>query len=159
MEENNLLKGGYVMNLKYKKFISTLVGGIIILSCSYNFYQHNKINAYKKQLTNIVRNNVQEFASTLANTNDEVLYARQYASIVTAQQAYFVLSDKGGFTSDEWSSSLPGLFLEIKQVMLNDKDKFKEVFKESEVSELMFKISDNFEDGESINKVYKLLSD
>ncbi|MBU3227813.1 hypothetical protein [Clostridium algidicarnis] len=147
------------MNLKYKKFIYTLVGGIIILSCSYNFYQHNKINAYKKQLTNIVRNNVQEFASTLANTNDEVLYARKYANIVTAQEAYFVLSDKGGFTSDEWSSSLPGLLLEIKQVMINDKYKFKEVFKESEVSELMFKISDNFEDGESINKVYKLLSD
>ncbi|SUY48169.1 Uncharacterised protein [Clostridium putrefaciens] len=147
------------MNLKYKKFIYTLVGGIIILSCSYNFYQHNKINAYKKQLTNIVRNNVQEFASTLANTNDEVLYARKYASIVTAQQAYIVLSDKNGFTSDEWSSSLPGLLLEIKQVMINDKYKFKEVFKESGVSELMFKISDNFEDGESINKVYKLLSD
>ncbi|MBU3204336.1 hypothetical protein [Clostridium algidicarnis] len=147
------------MNLKYKKFIYTLVGGIIILSCSYNFYQHNKINAYKEELTNIVRNNVQEFASTLANTNDEVLYARKYASIVTAQQAYIVLSDKNGFTSDEWSSSLPGLFLEIKQVMINDKYKFKEVFKESEVSELMFKISDNFEDGESINKVYKLLSD
>ncbi|MBU3196740.1 hypothetical protein KPL26_08635 [Clostridium algidicarnis] len=147
------------MNLKYKKFIYTLVGGIIILSCSYNFYQHNKINAYKKQLTNIVRNNVQEFASTLANTNDEVIYARQYANIVTAQQAYIVLSDKNGFTSDEWSFSLPGLFLEIKQVMINDKDKFKEVFKELEVSELMFKISDNFEDGESINKVYKLLSD
>ncbi|MBU3210076.1 hypothetical protein KPL28_10615 [Clostridium algidicarnis] len=106
-----------------------------------------------------MRNNVQEFTSVSGNINDEVLYARQYASIVTAQQAYFVLSDKGGFTSDEWSSSLPGLFLEIKQVMLNDKDKFKEVFKESEVSELMFKISDNFEDGESINKVYKLLSD
>lgn len=43
--------------------------------------------------------------------------------------------------------------------MLNDKDKFKEVFKESEVSILMFKISDNFEDRDSINKVYKLLSD
>lgn len=147
------------MNLKYKKFIYTLVGGIIILSCSYNFYQHNKINAYKKELTNIVRNNVQEFTSISININDEVLYARQYASIVTAQQAYIVLSDKNGIPSDEWSSSLPGLFLEIKQVMLNDKYKFKEVFKESEVSILMFKISDNFEDRDSINKVYKLLSD
>ncbi|WP_297991948.1 hypothetical protein [uncultured Clostridium sp.] len=42
--------------------------------------------------------------------------------------------------------------------MLNDKEKFKEVFDEADVSKLIFKISDNFEDKDSINKVYKLLS-
>jgi hypothetical protein len=43
--------------------------------------------------------------------------------------------------------------------MLNDKKKFKEAFEQTDASRLMFKISDNFEDKDSINKVYKLLSD
>lgn len=154
-----ILKRGYVMNLKYKKFICTLAGGIIILSCSYNFYQHNKINNYKKELTHIVSKNIQHFAGIAGNTNDEIIYAKQYASIVTAQEAYIALSDKNGIPSDEWSSSLPGLFVEIKRVMLNDKDKFKKAFKGPEGAALMFKISDDFEDRDSINKVYKLLSD
>ncbi len=102
------------MNLKYKKFICTLVGGVIILSCSYNFHQHNKINAYKKELTDIVSKNIQHFAGIAGNTNDEIVYAEQYASIVAAQEAYITLSDKKSIPSDEWASSLPGLFVEIK---------------------------------------------
>lgn len=67
----------------------------------------------------------------------------------------YALDDKNGVLSDEWSFSLSGLFVEIKNVMLNDKDKFKKAFKETEGSKLMFKISDNFEDkiGESIYKI------
>lgn len=42
--------------------------------------------------------------------------------------------------------------------MINDKENFKESFEGTNASELMFKISDNFQDKDSINKVYKLLS-
>jgi len=42
--------------------------------------------------------------------------------------------------------------------MINDKDKFKEVFKGAEASRLMFKISDDFEDKESISKLQELLN-
>jgi len=42
--------------------------------------------------------------------------------------------------------------------MINDKDKFKEVFKGAEVSRLIFKISDDFEDKESIDKLQELLN-
>ncbi|WP_035287799.1 hypothetical protein [Clostridium sp. KNHs214] len=132
------------MNLKYKKLICALVGGVIILSCSYNFYQHNKINTHKKELAYIVRKNIQHFAGVAGNIDDETVYAEQYASIVTAQETYIVLSDKNAIPSDEWSSSLPGLFVEIKRVMLNDKDKFKKAFKGTEGSALMLKISENF---------------
>jgi hypothetical protein len=90
--------------------------------------------------------------------DNETVYAEQYASIVAAQEAYIALSDKNGIPSGEWSSSLPGLLIEIKRVMLNDKKKLKQAFEETDASKLMFKISDNFEDKDSINKVYKLLS-
>ena len=41
--------------------------------------------------------------------------------------------------------------------MLNNKEKFKEVFELENASELMFKISENFNDKDSINSLYKLL--
>ena len=40
--------------------------------------------------------------------------------------------------------------------MINDKDRFKEIFKNVEVFKLMFKISDNFEDKEYISKLEEL---
>lgn len=86
------------------------------------------------------------------------VYAEQYASIVTAQESYILLRNSNEIDSDEWEYSLQGLFIVIKDTMLNDKEKFKEVFDEADVSKLIFKISDNFEDKDSINKVYKLLS-
>ncbi|WP_326513487.1 hypothetical protein [Clostridium intestinale] len=42
--------------------------------------------------------------------------------------------------------------------MINDKDRFKEIFKNVEVSKLMFKISDNFEDKEYISKLQELFN-
>lgn len=131
---------------------------ILVFSLGYNFYQKNRINNYKKELSFNIRNNLQRFASYGGNIENEAVYAEQYASIVTAQESYIVLSDNKGINSDEWEYSLPGLFIAIKDVMLNDKEKFKEVFEGTNASELMFKISDNFEDKDSINKVYKLLS-
>lgn len=131
---------------------------IISISCIYNFYQHRKIENYKKELTNIVRKNIQQFAGISNNISDEDIYAEKYASIVTAQEAYIALNNKG-IHSEEWDNSLPYLFINIKRTMINDKDKFKEVFKGIEASRLMFKISDNFEDKESISKLQALLNE
>lgn len=49
------------------------------------------------------------------------------------------------------------IITQIKYIMLNDKEKFKEVFELENASELMFKISENFNDKDSINSLYKLL--
>lgn len=49
------------------------------------------------------------------------------------------------------------IITQIKYIMLNDKEKFKEVFELENVSDLMFKISENFNDKDSINSLYKLL--
>lgn len=140
------------------KFIFVLLVGWLILSLGYNFYQRNKIDSYKKELSYNVKKNIQKFAGRAGNIDNEVIYAEQYASIVAAQESYIALSDNNGIPSDEWESSLPGLFIAIKDVMINDKENFKESFEGTNASELMFKISDNFEDKDSINKVYKLLS-
>ena len=131
---------------------------ILVFSLGYNFYQQNKINNYKKELSSNIRKNIQRFASYGGNIDNETVYAEQYASIVTAQESYIALSDNKGIDSDEWEYSLPGLFIAIKDVMINDKESFKEAFEGTNASELMFKISDDFEDKDSINKVYKLLS-
>ena len=134
------------------KFIFILLVGGLILSLGYNFYQRNKIDSYN------VKKNIQKFAGRAGNIDNEVIYAEQYASIVAAQESYIALSDNNGIPSDEWEYSLPGLFIAIKDVMINDKENFKEAFEGTNGSELMFKISDNFQDKDSINKVYKLLS-
>lgn len=143
---------------KKSKIISVLTVAVIILSCGYNLYQYNKIKNYKEELSTYLSKNIQHFAGRAGNTDNEIVYAEQYASIIAAQEIYFALSDNNGIPSDEWEYSLPGLFIEIKQVMLNDKERFKEAFEGSEGSGLMFKISDNFEDRDSINKVFKLLT-
>lgn len=140
------------------KFIVSLMVWVLLLSLGYNFYQQNKIKNYKEELTQTVRNNIQKFTSYGGNIYDETVYAEQYASIIAAQESYFALSDENGISSDEWAYSLPGLFIEIKRVMLNDKEKFKEVFQGEDTSELMFKIADDFDDKDSINKVYSLLT-
>ena len=140
------------------KFIISLIVGVLLLSLGYNFYQQNKIKNYKEELTQTVRNNIQNFASYGGNIDDETVYAEQYASIIAARESYFALSEENGISNDKWAYSLPGLFIEIKRVMLNDKEKFKEVFQGEDTSELMFKISDNFDDKDSINKVYSLLT-
>ncbi len=130
---------------------------IISISCIYNFYQYKKIENNKRILKNIVSKNIQQFAGTSNNISDEDIYAEKYASIVTAQEAYIALNNKG-ISSEEWDNSLPYLFINIKRTMINDKDKFKEVFKETEASRLMFKIADDFEDKESISKLQALLN-
>lgn len=140
------------------KFILMITSIIIILSLGYNVYQKNRINNFEKELLFNVRNNLQRFASYGGNIESQSVYAEQYASIVTAQESYILLRNSNEIDSDEWEYSLQGLFIVIKDTMLNDKEKFKEVFDEADVSKLIFKISDNFEDKYSINKVYKLLS-
>lgn len=140
------------------KFIVSLIVGILLLSLGYNFYQQNKINNYKKELIKTVRDNIQNFASYGGNIDNETVYAEQYASIIAARESYLALSEENGIQNDEWAYSLPGLFIEINRVMLNDKEQFKEVFQNENASELMFKISDNFDDKDSINKVYSLLT-
>lgn len=140
------------------KFIVSLIVGILLLSLGYNFYQQNKINNYKKELIKTVRDNIQNFASYGGNIDNETVYAEQYASIIAARESYLALSEENGIQNDEWAYSLPGLFTEINRVMLNDKEQFKEVFQNENASELMFKISDNFDDKDSINKVYSLLT-
>ena len=140
------------------KFIVSLMVVILLLSLGYNFYQQNKINNYKKELIKTVRDNIQNFASYGGNIDNETVYAEQYASIIAARESYLALSEENGIQNDEWAYSLPGLFIEINRVMLNDKEQFKEVFQNENASELMFKISDNFDDKDSINKVYSLLT-
>lgn len=81
---------------KKLRFIYIFVGVILLATFSYNLYQQNKINSYKRQLTNVVSNQIQQFAGIAGNIDNENVYAEQYASIVSAQEAFSVLSDKKG---------------------------------------------------------------
>lgn len=139
------------------KYICIVISVFFTLSFSYNFYQYKKIKDYEEELKTNVSKNLQNFAGITGNIDNDTAYSEQYASIVAAQESYLILSDNNGIPSEEWSSSLPGLFIEIKSVMLNDKEKFEKSFKGTGASELIFKISDNFEDKDSIRKIYELL--
>lgn len=143
---------------KRPRLVAILVVFILATSLSYNLYQHYKIRSYKNELTDIVRNHIQSFAAYGANVDDKAVYGRQYASVVAAQEAYITLSDESVYSEVEWESTLFGLFVRLKQVMQTDEMKFKEAFLDTEGTELMWKISDNFEDHESITKLYQLLN-
>lgn len=144
---------------KKSKCMYVLMFIIFILQCSYNIYQHNKISGYKRDLRVIVINNLQQFASMDVSKDNEIVYAEQYASIVAAQEAYALLGDGKGITSEEYDSTLAKSFIQIKRIMLNDKEKFKKIFGGMDAANLIFKISDDFEDKDSIIKLNKLLSD
>ncbi|NEZ47297.1 hypothetical protein FDF74_08790 [Clostridium niameyense] len=144
---------------KKSKCMYVLMFIIFIFQCSYNIYQHNKISGYKRQLKIIVINNLQQFASMDVSKDNEIIYAEQYASIVAAQEAYALLGDGKGIPSEEYDSTLAKSFIQIKRIMLNDKEKFKKIFGGMDASNLIFKISDDFEDKDSIIKLNKLLSD
>lgn len=139
------------------RLVVILVGFILVTSLSTNLYQHYKIRSYKNELTDIVRNHIQSFAAYGGYVEDKAVYARKYANIVAAQEAYITLSDESVYSEVEWESTLFGLFVRLKQVMQTDEMKFKEAFLDTEGTELMWKISDNFEDHESITKLYQLL--
>lgn len=141
---------------KKSKFI--LIGIVFTILFGYIFYQNNKINNYKERLASITSKYIQRFATTAGVIEDETAYLEQYSSIVTAQQAYITLSENKGVPSDEWPTSLEYLFIQINEVMLNNKEKLKKVFKEENGSELMFRISNNFKDKDSIKKVIELLN-
>ncbi len=141
-----------------KKWKFILIGIVFTILFGYIFYQNNKINNYEERLASITTKYIQRFATTAGVIEDETAYMQQYAGIVTAQQAYITLSENKGVPSDEWSTSLANLFLKIEETILNDKEKMKKVFGEENGSELMFKISYNFEDKDSIKKVIELLS-
>lgn len=143
------------MGLK-KKLKFTIIFGIIIISLGYNFYQINKINSYKENLSNVVKENIQSFAGYSGNLDSDI-FLEQYANITIAHKLYCELIGNKGILANEWDSNLAGLLTQIKYIMLNDKEKFKEVFELENASDLMLKISENFNDKDSINSLYKLL--
>ncbi|MGL5353185.1 MAG: hypothetical protein ACRDA5_07650, partial [Clostridium sp.] len=81
-------------------------------------------------------------------------YARLMASIESAQDLYIVLIERKGIPNDEYDRNLGGLLRDISFLMNNDKEKFEEFFSGSEIGRLMFNISNDFEDGDSIKEVY-----
>lgn len=140
------------------KYSCLLIVVIFIFLCGYNIYQYKKISDYKKGLKISVSKNLQSFAGVDFDVENESVYADQYGSISKAQESYIILNNNKGIKGEEWSSSLPGLFIAIKDVMLNDKEKFQEVFEKTDAAKLIFKISNNLEDKDSIKKAYELFS-
>ncbi|NKF06183.1 hypothetical protein J1C67_02380 [Clostridium gasigenes] len=142
---------------KLKSIVLPVLTIIIIVSIGYNIYQDSKIKRYKEELGIIVSQGIESFASKSGSLSDELVYAEQYGDIASAHMAYVTLSEGDGISSEEYTSSLAMLLLNIKILMLNDKSKVEKALLNNNGSELMFRISNNFEDTESIEKVFKLL--
>lgn len=130
---------------------------IILLSFSFIIYQNNKILRYKKDLSNVVKTNIEKFAGTSNDFSNEGLYAEKYGYLQSAQDAYITLKQGTGFPKEEYRSNLSMMLFNLKNLMLNDKEKVGKILTNTNVSELMFNIAGNFEDKESISKVFDLL--
>lgn len=143
---------------KNLKLICIILGIILLISVSYNFYQYKKIINYKNKLTITTRQYIEHFAALSDNVDDEHIYAEKYASIIIAKEAYINSKDNHMISKGEEPYSLSILLLEIETIMRNDKENFKKVLQNTDFSDLLFKISNNLEDKNSINKAQNLLS-
>ncbi|MBO1265297.1 hypothetical protein J3A84_09675 [Proteiniclasticum sp. SCR006] len=143
---------------KNRKLMMGMLMVILVTSVGISIFQSYKVSVYERELTDVVRKHLQSFAANAGQVEGKRIYAEQYANITAAQEAYIVLSEKSAYDEREWEESLPGLFLKLKQVMVNDEEKFREAFSDTGGRRLMFDISDDFEDHESIRKVYELLN-
>lgn len=143
---------------KNRKLMRGMLMVILVASVGISIYQGYKLRVYERELTYIVENHLQIFAANAGQVKDKRIYAEQFANLTAAREAYIVLSEKSAYDEGEWEESLLGLITRLKQVMEFDEEKFREVFSDMDVSKLMFDISDDFEDHESIRKVYELLN-
>ena len=114
-------------------------------------------NDLDEMLKHDISSSLQSFASMNGNIDDESAFASQVSSIVSAHNAYCYLYNGKDAELNERDLGLPALCIKIEEVIYNDKEKFKSVFQKPEVSELMYKIAENYEDKENISKVLKLL--
>lgn len=147
------------MNLEKKRILlMRLLIVFLVASLGFSIYQGYKLRVYERELTRVVENHLQIFAANAGQVEDKRIYAEQFANLTAAREAYIVLSEKSAYDEGEWEESLPGLIIRLKQVMEFDEVKYREVFSDKDVRRLMFDISDDFEDHESIRKVYELLN-
>lgn len=159
---------------KDKKIV--LLAILLLVSLGFNFYnfknkdskneEKSKVstevinkenNDLDEMLKHDISSNLQSFASMNGNINDETAFASQVSSITSAHNAYCYLYNGKDASLNERDLGLPALCIKIEEVIYNDREKFKNVFQKPEVSELMYKIAENYEDKENISKVLKLL--
>lgn len=145
------------MKNKFKTIYISIITILVIILISLNIYQYNKIDRFNKDLEYITSYNIQMFASTSFNLDDDISYSQKYGYIVTAQSAYATLAQGKGLNSEEYENSLARLLLEIKLIMLNDREKLERAFNGTDMAELMLKIGRDFQDKESIEKVLELI--
>lgn len=141
------------------KIILNLLVCALIVSLGYNLYAQNKVNKINMELSESVRINMQKFAGHVGTIDDECVYREQYTNLVTAQASYAILINNKAITEDEYEYNLSSLLSRIKFIFINDKEKFNEIFEDINNYRLMYHISENLEDKESIHELYKLIED
>lgn len=132
----------------------------LMISMVFNLYYKRKLEHYREYCGNKMMNELQEFADEIENgLNNENAYVKAYGDIAVAQSSLAAVGEGRGILSDEWNYSLARLLIEIKRKMVNNKEDFIREFQNSEAAELMYKISHDFEDKESIEKIFQLLGE
>jgi len=145
--------------MKIKKIILKIITIItVVLSLGFNIYQGAIVKWHREVINYEVHENLVKFAGTAGSDyNDQAIYAQSYAAIDSAFNAYINLSEGRGYSGEDHDNGLPRLLLELQSLLLNDKDKVEAAFKDTDGSELIFKIAEDFYDKESISKVLDLL--
>lgn len=137
------------------KVIIRLLGVMVVLSACLNIYQGEKISRYRDDLAYTTKNNLEQFVAKCENSSiDTLLYAGMYGNIKTAHNSYALLNEGKGIPSEDTYSDLAFLLQDISVLMNYDKALFEETFSKPEIVALMLKISNDFEDKESIIRVH-----
>lgn len=140
-----------------KRAIYFGVSIIAICLISFSVYQHKKINSLRSYLKNTIKYHIEMFASSPVNLNDEVAYSQKYGNIVAAQSAYTALKQGRDVPSKGYDISLSRLFIEIKGIMINNREKIGKVTDNSDMRSLMLNIANNIEDINSIEKILEII--
>jgi hypothetical protein len=140
-----------------KRAIYFCISIIAICLISFSVYQHNKINNFRSILKNTIKYHIEMFASSPVNLSDEVDYSKKYGNIVAAQSAYAALKQGRDVPSKNYDISLSRLFIEIKGIMINNREKIERITDDSDMRSLMSNIANNFEDTNSIEKILEII--
>ncbi|MGL4107403.1 hypothetical protein [Clostridium sp. LP20] len=142
-----------------KKLLIIILSIFLILSAGGNIYQWIKVGKYKENLTASIKQNLYYFSENCGNSSiDSSVYTRMVSSIESARNSYIILNDGDSSIIGGYNDELAKLLTYLTMLTRDEKKRFEEFISKQEMNELIFDISRNLEDRDSISKVIDLLN-
>ena len=145
--------------MRYKKSMKKVMVFILILVlvniCIYN---GSKLKMYREYSKRIVSAELSSFAMHCIDAKDERDYCRLSNNISNAMMELNRLQEGKHISDCEYKNNLYYLLRAINDKFTYDINQCEGVFNNEEISNLMRRLSNDFEDSEAIKEVWKAIS-